>query len=84
MGSAVAEKKSVNRKSQKQVSKVQKSKLMGNKIGRSKPFPWKLVFGVVVIIGVMALLSNPIDPNSFKNGSSKTDQGGLSGFTLER
>ena len=85
MSSSVAEKKAVNQRSEKQVPRDQKSKLARNKVSRSKPFPWKLVFGAIGIIGVMALLSNPIDPSSIKNESSaKSDKSGLNGFSLEK
>ena len=85
MSVATAEQKSGSRRSAKQASKGQKSKLARKKVNRSKPFPWKLVFGAIAIIGAMALLSNPIDSNSFKHRSSTdTDQRGLNGFSLEK
>ena len=50
---------------------------------RSKPFPWKTVFGAIAILGVMVLLSSPNDPGAIKGGSSaKTAQDGLSGFSF--
>ena len=85
MSLAIADKKPVNKSSAKQESRGQKFKLASNKVSRSKPFPWKLVFGAVAIIGLLALLSNPIDPNSMKNRSSaKTNQSSLNGFSLEK
>ena len=85
MSLAIADKKPVNKSSAKQESRGQKFKLASNKVSRSKPFPWKLVFGAIGIIGVMALLSNPIDPSSIKNESSaKSDKSGLNGFSLEK
>ena len=85
MSLAIADKKPVNKSSAKQESRGQKFKLASNKVSRSKPFPWKLVFGAVAIIGAMALLSNPINPNSIKNGSpAKTGHSGLNGFSLEK
>ena len=83
MSSAIAERKSRFKRSAKQAPKGQKSKLARKKIISSKPFPWKLVFGAIAIIGVMTLLSNPIDPNTVKNRSSADiDQGSLSRFSL--
>ena len=85
MSSAIAERKSRFKRSAKQAPKGQKSKLARKKIISSKPFPWKLVFGAIAIIGVMTLLSNPIDPNSVKNRSSAdTDLSSLNGFGLEK
>jgi len=85
MSSAIAERKSGFKRSAKQAPKGQKSKLARKKINSSKPFPWKLVFGAIAIIGVMALLSNPIDPNAIKDESTaKIAQSGLNGFSLEK
>ena len=85
MSSSIAERKSGFKRSAKQAPKGQKSKLARKKINSSKPFPWKLVFGAIAIIGVMTLLSNPIDPNSVKNRSSADiDQSNLGGFSLEK
>ena len=85
MNSAIVERKSGFKRSAKQIPKGQKSKSSRKKINSSKPFPWKLVFGAIAIIGVMTLLSNPIDPNSVKNRSSAdTDQSSLAGFSLEK
>ena len=85
MSSVIAEQKSGFKRGAKQAPKGQKSKLARKKINSSKPFPWKLVFGAIAIIGVMILLSNPIDPNSINNRSSAdTGQGGLNGFSLEK
>jgi hypothetical protein len=48
-----------------------------------KSFPWKAVFGVICIIGVMVLLSKPNNPISAKDvSSSETNQSSLSGFSL--
>jgi len=83
MSSTISGQKSGYQRIVKQSSKGQKSKLPRKKVNSSKSFPWKLVFGVVGIIGAMALLSNPIDPNSIKNVSSaKTGQSGFNGFSL--
>ena len=50
-----------------------------------KSFPWKAVFGVICIIGVMVLLSTPNNPNSAKDESSfKTNQSSLGGFSLNK
>ena len=85
MSSAIGERKSEFKRSAKQAPKGQKSKSSRKKISSSKPFPWKLVFGAIAIIGVMALLSNPIDPNAIKDGSTaKIAQSGLNGFSLEK
>lgn len=85
MSVATAEQKSGSRRSAKQASKGQKSKLARKKVNSSKLFPWKLLFGAIAIIGVMALLSSPIDPNSVKNRSSTdTDRSALNGFSLEK
>ena len=85
MNSAIAERKSGFKRSAKRTPKGQKSKSSRKKTSSSKPFPWKLVFGAIAIIGVMTLLSSPIDPNSVKNRSSTdTDQSSLGGFSLDK
>ena len=85
MGLAIVANKPEKKRSERQVSVGKKSKISNHKVSRSKPFPWKLIFGAVAIIGVMALLSSPIDPNSIKNGfSSNVGKSGLSGFSLEK
>ena len=85
MGLAVAEKKPIKKRSERQISVSKDSKLARNKVPKRKSFPWKLVFGAVAIIGLMTFLSNPIDPNSIKNvSSSNVDKSGLSGFSLEK
>lgn len=85
MGLAVAENKPIKKRSKREVFVGKKSKPARNKISKRKPFPWKLVFGAVAIIGLMTFLSNPIDPDSIKNGSSgNAGKSGLSGFSLEK
>ena len=55
------------------------------KVKRSKSFPWKAVFGAITILGVMALLSSPNDPNFDKGkSSSETAQDSLNGFSLKK
>jgi hypothetical protein len=85
MGLAIVANKPGKKRSKRQVSVGKKSKISNHKVSGSKPFPWKLIFGAVAIISVMALLSSPIDPNSIKNGSSgNSGKTGLGGFSLEK
>jgi hypothetical protein len=50
----------------------------------SKSFPWKAVFGVISIIGVVALLSVPNNSNSTKSGSFESNKGSLGGLSLKK
>ena len=53
-------------------------------INGSKSFPWKAIFGAILIIGAVALLSFPNNSNSSKGEpSSGKGQGSLSGFNLK-
>ena len=54
-----------------------------NNVNGPKSFPWKIIFGVVSIIGAVVLLSTSNSSNSVKSGSS-TDQNNLSGFSLKK
>jgi len=50
------------------MSVVAERKKLGKKKNsvKAKSSPWVLVFGAVAIIGLMFLLSSPIDPNAIK------------------
>ena len=82
MSSAIGKQKLVHKRSQRKKPSVQSPKQTAKKDSKSKVFPWKLLFGVVAIISVMTLLSNPIDPNSIRDESSKDNQSSLNGFSL--
>mgnify|MGYP001496819131 CR=1 FL=1 len=82
MSSAIGKQKLVQKRSQRKSPGVQSPKQTAKKDRKSKVFPWKLLFGVVAIISVMTLLSNPIDPNLIRDGSSKNNQSGLNSISL--
>ena len=84
MSSTTRRQKSVFKRSQKKAVNEQKPKQKIKKAVKSKVFPWKLLFGVVAIISVMTLLSNPVDPSFDSNESSKSNRSGLNGFSLEK
>ena len=84
MSSVIGKQKLVHKRSQKKSPGVQSQKQTAKKDLKSKVFPWKLLFGVVTIISVMALLSSPIDPNSIRGESPKNNQSGLNGFSLAK
>ena len=52
-------------------------------INGSKSFPWKALFGAILIIGVMVLFSTSNNSNSVK-GESSAGQNGLGGFSLKK
>ena len=82
MSSAIGKQKSVHKRTRRKNPNIQSPQQTTKQGNRSKALPWKLIFGVVAIISVMTLLSNPIDPNLIRDGSSKNNQSGLNSISL--
>lgn len=70
MNVAITEKKPRTKRSKRPAPQSQQPKRAQVRVAKSNAFPWKMVFGVFAILGVMTLLFSPNDPNSIKAGSS--------------
>ena len=68
MSTALAEKRTVDKREKRQAPKAQKLRKVSLK--KKQPFPWKMVLMVFAMLGSMAFLFTPNDPGAITSSST--------------